>query len=62
MAKNIEYKNLKPILKKKNPQVKDPVRFPNVINSFENQSKRDFASSLELELKQLHKTMLEFTK
>ena len=46
----MDYKSLKPILKtKKNPQVKDPIRYPNVINGFENQSKRDFSKSLESE-------------
>jgi len=56
-------KSVRPILKtKKNPKVKDPMRYPNVITGFENQSKRDFGYSLELELKQLQKTALQFIK
>lgn len=55
-----ELKNIRPILKKKDTQVKDPVRFPNVINKFENQSKKDFSESLKIEQEHLYSQMDKF--
>ena len=52
-----ELKNIRPILKKKDPQIKDPVRFPRVINVFERQSKEDFYESLNIEKEHLLKQM-----
>jgi len=57
-----DLKGIRPILKKKDPQVKDPVRFPKVILGYENKSKIDFAKSLELEQQQLYKQMIDFVK
>lgn len=55
-----ELKNIRPILKKKNPIMRDPVRFPNVINGFENQSKKDFSESLKIEQEHLYSQMEKF--
>ena len=57
-----ELKNIKPILKKKDPIMRDPVRFPNCINGFENQSKRDFSQSLSLEQEHLLNEMKNLIK
>ena len=57
----MDFKKIKPILQtKKKPKVTDPVRFPRVINNYEDQSKRDFAKSIHLEGMQLNKMMLDF--
>lgn len=55
-----ELKNTRPILKKKDPIMRDPVRFPNVINGFENQSKKDFSESLNIEQEHLLKQMNKY--
>lgn len=55
-----ELKNIRPILKKKDPIMRDPVRFPNVINGFENQSKKDFSESLNIEQEHLLKQMNKY--
>jgi len=52
-----ELKNIRPILKKKESRVTDPVRFPLVINGYEDQSKRDFAKSMSIEQEHLFKQM-----
>lgn len=63
MIKKEDLKGIRPILQtKKNPTVKDPVRFPKVIDEYENKSKRDFANSLSLEQQQLFSKMLDFVK
>lgn len=49
----IDFKNIKPILQPKKRVAKDPVRFPKVINGFENKSKRDFNNYLNMEYKML---------
>lgn len=46
-----KFKNLR--LVKVNREVKDPPRFPDVINGYENKSKADFKKSLQLEVNQL---------
>ena len=43
-------------------EVKDPPRFPNVINSYEDESKRDFNTSLSLTLLKLTEQMNSFIK
>lgn len=57
-----ELKNIRPILKKKDPQVKDPIRFPNVILGFENQSKKDFSESLKIEQDHIFSQMEKLIK
>ena len=54
----MNFKTLKLASVKRN--VKDPVRYPKVINHYEDESKRDFKKSLQLEGNQLQKAMLEF--
>ena len=49
----MDFKNIKPILQTKKRIVKDPIRYPNVISSFEEQSKRDFTAYLQMETKML---------
>lgn len=53
----MNYKKLKPVLNPKNRKAKDPVRYPKVINGYENKSKRDFTKSLELEINMLIKEL-----
>ena len=55
-----ELKNIRPILKKKDPIMRDPVRFPHVINTFERQSKEDFSESLKIEQEHLYSQMEKF--
>ena len=55
-----ELKNIRPILKKKDPQVKDPVRFPKIISIYENHSKKDFSESLKIEQEHLYSQMEKF--
>lgn len=57
-----ELKNIRPILKKKDPIMRDPVRFPRVINTFENQSKKDFSESLKIEQEHLYGQMEKLIK
>ena len=43
----MDFKNLKPILQsKKKPQVTDPVRYPNVVNGYEDEFKKNYAEDL----------------
>jgi len=42
-----DYTKLKPY-KKKNPEVKDPVRYPKVIEKYEKQAKQIFASRINM--------------
>ena len=43
----MNFNNLKPILQsKKKPVVTDPVRFPNVVNGYEYEFKRNYAEEL----------------
>lgn len=49
----IDFKNLKLIKNKR--LVKDPVRFPKVIDVYENASKRAFKNSIELEIQHVKK-------
>lgn len=44
----IDIKTVKPVVKKERAGVKDPVRFPDVINGYENESKRLFNEELNL--------------
>lgn len=37
----IDIKTVRPIVKKERAGVKDPVRFPDVINGYENETKRN---------------------
>ena len=54
----IDFKNLK-LIKNKN-HIKDPPRYPNVINVYEGSSIKSFKESLELEIKQLMKEINNF--
>ena len=56
-----EFKGVRPVAKHV-PKMVDPVRFPNVINVFENQSKKDFEKSLEIEQEHLLNQMLKYIK
>ena len=59
--KKIDTPTLRPIIQsKKNPKVKDPVRYPNIIDPLENLAKREYSEILEVTLEQLAKKMVEF--
>ena len=47
---------------KKNPQVKDPPRYPKVINEYENEMNRSFAPQINKMLMDITKKMVSYTK
>lgn len=58
----IDIKTVRPIVKKKRTGVKDPVRFPDVINGYENESKRIFNEELNLLFADVVKKMVGMIK
>lgn len=58
----IDIKTVRPIVKKERTGVKDPVRFPDVINGYENETKRMFNENLNLLFGDLVKKMVEMAK
>lgn len=58
----IDIKTVKPVVKKERAGVKDPVRFPNVINGYENESKRVFNEELNLMFADVVKKMVGMIK
>lgn len=62
MMKNIDVKSIKPVLKPKSGKVKDPPRYPKVINGYENKMKRSFALQANLMLSDITKQMVDFKK
>ena len=45
---SVDIKTVRPVVKKERAGFKDPVRFPDVINGYENESKRLFNEELNL--------------
>lgn len=58
----IDIKTVRPIVKKERAGVKDPVRFPDVINGYENESKRIFNEELNLLFADVVKKMVGMIK
>lgn len=59
----IDAKTIKPILQpKKNPEVKDPPRYPKIINGYEDTAKRMFAVTIGQTIKDLTDKMIELKK
>lgn len=58
----IDIKTVKPVVKKERAGVKDPVRFPDVINGYENESKRIFNEELNLLFADVVKKMVSVIK
>lgn len=58
----IDIKTVRPVVKKERAGVKDPVRFPNVINGYENESKRLFNDELNLLFADVVKKMVGMIK
>lgn len=58
----IDIKTVRPIVKKERTGVKDPVRFPDVINGYENESKRLFNEELNLLFADVVKKMVSIIK
>ena len=58
----IDIKTVKPIVKKESAGVKDPVRFPDVINGYENESKRLFNEELNILFADIVKKMVDIIK
>lgn len=58
----IDIKTVRPIVRKERTGVKDPVRFPDVINGYENETKRMFNENLNLLFGDLVKKMVEMVK
>jgi hypothetical protein len=58
----VDIKTVKPVVKKERAGVKDPVRFPNVINGYENESKRLFNDELNLLFADVVKKMVNIIK
>ena len=58
----IDIKTVRPIVKEKGTGVKDPVRFPSVINGYEGETKRMFNENLNLLFADLVKRMVGMVK
>ena len=58
----IDIKTVRPIVKKERTGVKDPVRFPNVINGYENESKKLFNEELNFLFADIVKKMVNIIK
>lgn len=58
----IDIKTVRPVVKKERAGVKDPVRFPDVINGYENESKRLFNEELNLLFADVVKKMVGIIK
>lgn len=58
----IDIRTVRPVVKKERAGVKDPVRFPNVINGYENESKRIFNEELNLLFADVVKKMVGMIK
>lgn len=58
----IDIKTVRPVVKKEKAGVKDPVRFPDVINGYENESKRLFNEELNLLFADVVKKMVGMIK
>lgn len=58
----IDIKTVRPVVKKEKAGVKDPVRFPDVINGYENESKRIFNEELNLLFADVVKKMVGMIK
>lgn len=58
----IDIKTVRPVVKKERTGVKDPVRFPDVINGYENESKRLFNEELNLLFADVVKKMVSIIK
>ena len=58
----VDIKTVKPVVKKERAGVKDPVRFPDVINGYENESKRLFSEELNLLFADVVKKMVNIIK
>ena len=58
----IDIKTVRPVVKKERAGVKDPVRFPNVINGYENESKRLFNEELNFLFADVVKKMVGIIK
>ena len=62
MTPKIDFTKLKPILKPKNPQVTDPIRFPKLISPIEDSVKKDFALQMNKAMVDITKKMIDITK
>lgn len=58
----IDIRTVRPVVKKERAGVKDPVRFPDVINGYENESKRLFNEELNLMFADVVKKMVGMIK
>lgn len=58
----VDIKTVKPVVKKERAGVKDPVRFPDVINGYENESKKIFNEELNLLFADVVKKMVGMIK
>lgn len=60
--KGINYKNVRLVKQAKNAKVKDPPRFPNVINPIETQMKAMFNRRMNMAIVDFTKTMVSILK
>lgn len=60
--KGVDFKTVRPVLKPKNAQVKDPPRFPSIINPIEDGMKREFGKHLNMMVADLTKAMVNTNK
>jgi hypothetical protein len=59
--KNINPKT-KPFPKRKNSEVKDPPRYPKIINAYEDKAKKDYHHTLKQTINEIAKEMIHIVK
>ncbi len=55
----IDVKKIRPVFSKIDPKVMDPVRYPKVINPYEQQMKRSFSDASNRMISQITQKMVE---
>ena len=58
----IDIKTVRPVVKKERTGVKAPVRFPDVINGYENETKKIFNEELNILFADIVKKMVDIIK
>lgn len=60
--KGIDYTQVRPVFKPKNPEVKDPPRFPKVLNPLEDEMKKEFTMRMNMTIVDVTKAMVNIAK
>jgi len=56
----IDFKKVKPVLKPKNPKVKDPPRYPKLIVPIETEAKKQFSLQMNKMIVDVTEKMIDF--